>query len=168
MTMQSLPKPALVVADMQNDCVRSERPPCARGTKCAMCISSHLHQRRLHVGGHVIQRGQNPVQHGGEDIFQRTVHRSGRAAGALHQCCGQLDLLRLAHLDRCGQPLTARINEIVRERRGITAETALRFARFFGTSVNLWMNLQQRYDLERAKDLLVDSLEQITPMHLAA
>jgi antitoxin HigA-1 len=62
----------------------------------------------------------------------------------------------------------ARINEIVRERRGITAETALRLARFFGTSVDLWMNLQQRYDLERAKDLLGDSLEQITPMHLAA
>ncbi|RKT45611.1 HigA family addiction module antitoxin [Thiocapsa rosea] len=61
-----------------------------------------------------------------------------------------------------------RINEIVRERRGITAETALRLARFFGTSVDLWMNLQQRYDLERAKDLLGDSLEQITPMHLAA
>ncbi len=59
----------------------------------------------------------------------------------------------------------ARINEIVRERRGITAETALRLARFFGTSVDLWMNLQQRYDLERAKDLLGDSLEQITPMH---
>ncbi len=62
----------------------------------------------------------------------------------------------------------ARINEIVRERRGITAETALRLARFFGTSVDLWMNLQQRYDLERAKDLLGNSLEQITPMHLAA
>ncbi len=62
----------------------------------------------------------------------------------------------------------ARINEIVRERRGITAETALRLARFFGTSVDLWMNLQQRYDLERAKDRLGDSLEQITPMHLAA
>jgi antitoxin HigA-1 len=61
-----------------------------------------------------------------------------------------------------------RIHEIVRERRGITAETALRLARFFGTSVDLWMNLQQRYDLERAKDLLGDSLEQITPMHLAA
>ena len=62
----------------------------------------------------------------------------------------------------------ARINEIVREKRGITAETALRLARFFGTSVDLWMNLQQHYDLERAKDLLGDSLEQITPMHLAA
>ncbi|EGV20614.1 plasmid maintenance system antidote protein, XRE family [Thiocapsa marina 5811] len=36
----------------------------------------------------------------------------------------------------------ARINEIVREKRGITAETALRLARFFGTEVDLWRNLQ--------------------------
>jgi addiction module HigA family antidote len=55
----------------------------------------------------------------------------------------------------------------VRERRGITAETALRLARLFGTSVELWMNRQQRDDLERAKDLLGHSLDQITPMHLA-
>lgn len=47
----------------------------------------------------------------------------------------------------------ARINAIVCERRGITAKTAQRLACFFGTSVDLWMNLQQRYDLERAKDL---------------
>jgi antitoxin HigA-1 len=61
-----------------------------------------------------------------------------------------------------------RVNEIVRERRGVTAETALRLARFFGTSVDLWLNLQQRYDLECAKDVLGDVLEQIKPMHLAA
>ena len=41
----------------------------------------------------------------------------------------------------------ARINEIVRERRGVSAETALRLARVFGTSVDLWMNLQQRCQL---------------------
>ncbi|MBK1721382.1 HigA family addiction module antitoxin [Thiocystis violacea] len=61
-----------------------------------------------------------------------------------------------------------RINEIVRERRGITAESALRLARFFGTSVDLWMNLQQRYELECAKDSLGDALDRIKPMHLAA
>lgn len=62
----------------------------------------------------------------------------------------------------------ARIKEIVRERRGITAETALRLARFFGTSVDFWMNLQQRYDLECAKDRLGDLIERIQPMHWAA
>jgi len=45
-----------------------------------------------------------------------------------------------------------RINEIVNARRAITADTALRLARFFGNSPEFWMNLQNRYDLEKAKD----------------
>ncbi len=45
-----------------------------------------------------------------------------------------------------------RINDIVRERRAVTADTALRLARFFGTSPQFWMNLQANYDLERAQD----------------
>lgn len=47
-----------------------------------------------------------------------------------------------------------RINEIVRGTRSISADTALRFARYFGTSDRFWMNLQGRYDVERAKDRL--------------
>ena len=43
------------------------------------------------------------------------------------------------------------ISEIVRERRGITADTALRLGRFFGTSPEFWMNLQQQHDLSKAK-----------------
>ncbi len=45
-----------------------------------------------------------------------------------------------------------RINEICRGKRGITPDTALRLARFFGSSPEFWLNLQQRHDLERAKD----------------
>jgi len=45
-----------------------------------------------------------------------------------------------------------RINEIVTGRRSITGDTALRLARYFGTSPEFWMNLQARYDLEVAKD----------------
>jgi addiction module HigA family antidote len=45
-----------------------------------------------------------------------------------------------------------RVNEIVHGIRGISADTALRLARFFGTSAELWMNLQSRYDLERQRD----------------
>ncbi len=41
-----------------------------------------------------------------------------------------------------------RINEIVHGKRAITADTALRLSRFFGTSESFWMNLQTRYDLE--------------------
>jgi addiction module HigA family antidote len=47
-----------------------------------------------------------------------------------------------------------RINEIVHGKRSITADTALRLARYFGTSERFWMNLQARYDLEVEKDRL--------------
>jgi addiction module HigA family antidote len=62
----------------------------------------------------------------------------------------------------------ARINEIAREQRGITADTALRLARYFGTSVDLWLNLQRRYDVERARDSLGETLQNIVPLHQAA
>jgi len=52
-----------------------------------------------------------------------------------------------------------RINEIVHGNRGITADTALRLARFFGTSERFWLNLQNRYDLEAQRDRLGASLE---------
>lgn len=45
-----------------------------------------------------------------------------------------------------------KVNEIVQGKRAITADTALRLARFFGTSPEIWMNLQAHYDLELAKD----------------
>ena len=48
-------------------------------------------------------------------------------------------------------PVT-RVADIVNERRGITADSALRFARYFGNSPAFWMNLQTRYDLEVAED----------------
>lgn len=51
-----------------------------------------------------------------------------------------------------------RINEIVHGTRAITADTALRLARFFGTSEQFWLNLQNRYDLERERDRLGDTL----------
>jgi len=57
----------------------------------------------------------------------------------------------------------ARINEIVRERRGITADTALRLARFFNTDVRSWVNLQTNYDLQCAEDAAGDSLRNILP-----
>lgn len=46
----------------------------------------------------------------------------------------------------------SRINDILHGRRGITAETALRIARYFGTSATFWMNLQAQYDLAAAED----------------
>ncbi len=52
-----------------------------------------------------------------------------------------------------------RINEIVHGKRSITADTALRLARYFGTSERFWLNLQSRYDLEIEKDRLGKRLE---------
>ena len=53
-----------------------------------------------------------------------------------------------------------RINEIVKGKRGISADTALRLSRYFGTSERFWMNLQSRYDLEVEKDRLKGRLEE--------
>lgn len=53
-----------------------------------------------------------------------------------------------------------RINEIVHGKRAISADTALRLARYFGSSERLWLNLQARYDLEVEKDRLGNRLEQ--------
>ena len=52
-----------------------------------------------------------------------------------------------------------RVNEIVHGIRSITADTALRLSRYFGTSERFWLNLQIRYDLEVEKDHLADRLE---------
>ena len=52
-----------------------------------------------------------------------------------------------------------RINEIVRGTRSITADTALRLSRYFGTSERFWLNLQARYDLELQKDKLGNRLD---------
>ena len=52
-----------------------------------------------------------------------------------------------------------RINEIVHGKRSITADTALRLGKYFGISAQFWLNLQTRYDLEIAEDLLSDRLD---------
>ena len=55
-------------------------------------------------------------------------------------------------------PVT-RIADIVNEKRAITADTALRFARYFNNSPTFWMNLQTRYELEVAEDEIADKVE---------
>lgn len=53
-----------------------------------------------------------------------------------------------------------RINEIVHRKRAVTADTALRLARLFGTTAEFWMNLQALYDLERARDEVGAEIEE--------
>lgn len=57
-----------------------------------------------------------------------------------------------------------RINEIIHGKRRITADTALRLARYFGTTDRFWLNLQTRYDLEVEKDHLGNALDRIEPL----
>ena len=62
----------------------------------------------------------------------------------------------------------ARLNEIVRGRRGITADTALRLARYFSTTPELWLNLQSFYDLRMAQRKAGRAIErQVTPRQAA-
>ncbi len=73
--------------------------------------------------------------HPGEVLREEFLVPHGLSANALAQA------LRVA---------APRINDIVRERRGVTPDTALRLARFFGTTPQFWLNLQASYDLKIA------------------
>ena len=61
-----------------------------------------------------------------------------------------------------------RINEIVNQKRAITADTALRLAKFFGNSAEFWMGLQNRYDLEVARDLLYKKIDDEVSLYQAS
>lgn len=60
-----------------------------------------------------------------------------------------------------------RINEIVHGTRRISADTALRLARFFGTTERFWLNVQARYDVEVERVRILNKLEAITPLKSA-
>ena len=54
----------------------------------------------------------------------------------------------------------SRANDIVRGKRTITVDTALRLSRFFGTSAEFWLNLQSAYDLEQGRESLASKIEE--------
>lgn len=74
-----------------------------------------------------------------------------------------LELTAYALAKHCGVPRT-RIERVVREETPITADTALRLARYFNTSAQFWMNLQSAYDLRVANTPAID---RITPRQAA-
>jgi len=63
----------------------------------------------------------------------------------------------------CGVPRT-RIERLAREETPVTADTALRLGRYFGTTPAFWMNLQGQYDLEVAEDQAAGDLKRIKPL----
>jgi antitoxin HigA-1 len=66
-----------------------------------------------------------------------------------------------------GVPRT-RIERLAHQETALTADTALRLGRLFGVSAAFWMNIQARYDLERAEDESADALASIKPYHFEA
>jgi addiction module HigA family antidote len=67
----------------------------------------------------------------------------------------------------CGVPRT-RIERLAREETPVTADTALRLARYFGTTPEFWMGMQAQFDLERAQDEAAAELRRIAPRKRAA
>jgi addiction module HigA family antidote len=74
-----------------------------------------------------------------------------------------MELTPYAVAQACGVPRT-RIERLAREETPVTADTALRLARFFGTTPSFWMNLQARYDLEMAEDATAADIKRIKPI----
>ena len=83
----------------------------------------------------MVRSGMRPV-HPGEVLREEYLEPLGMSANALSRA------LRVS---------APRINDIVLERRGITADTAMRLARFFDMTPNFWMNLQAEYDLRQTE-----------------
>ncbi|MCK5467471.1 MAG: HigA family addiction module antidote protein, partial [Cyclobacteriaceae bacterium] len=59
-----------------------------------------------------------------------------------------------------------RISLIIKEERGITADTAIRFAKYFGTTPEFWMNLQREYDLRKMRYEREDIFKKIVPLSI--
>ena len=61
----------------------------------------------------------------------------------------------------------SRINDVVRQKRGVSIDTALRLARYFNTTAQFWMNLQISYDLKIARQNMTNIEDEIIPLQTA-
>src|ERR1035437_4017185 len=94
-----------------------------------------------------------PVPHPGETILEDILKPLGMSVNALAKALG----------------ITAtRLNDVVRGRRGITADTALRLARYPGTSAEFWLGLQLEYDLRTARQTRLRQIEKVVQPRPAA
>ena len=91
--------------------------------------------------------GMRPI-HPGEALYEEFLLPMGMSAHALAMAL---------HVP------APRINDIVRQRRSITADTAMRLGRFFGMSAEFWMGLQADFDMARVRDALAEDLAAIRP-----
>ena len=93
----------------------------------------------------MVKNRMRPI-HPGEILHQEYMVPLGLSANALAHALGVTP---------------ARINDIVRERRGITADTALRLARYLGTDAQSWINMQAAYDLRVAELAIGETIERV-------
>lgn len=93
---------------------------------------------------------ESPLPHPGEHLRMDFLPEYGLTAGALAKAMGLKD--------------RTRIERLIRERQPITADTALRLAKVFGTSPQFWINLQTSHDLSKAAIASRDELAAITPL----
>ena len=100
----------------------------------------------------MVKNGMRPI-HPGEILREEYMVPLGLSSNALAHALGVTP---------------ARINDIVRERRGITADTALRLARYFGTDAQSWINLQASYDLRVAELAAGRTIERVVKPRPAA
>ena len=92
-----------------------------------------------------ISNGMRPI-HPGEVLREEFLQPMGLTAHALAMAL---------------QVPAPRINDIVRERRAVTVDTALRMAKYFGTSAEFWMGLQTDFDMATARATMADALARI-------
>jgi addiction module HigA family antidote len=79
---------------------------------------------------------------------------------------GPMNLSAYTVARACGVPRT-RIERLVREETPVTADTALRLAKYFGTTAAFWMGMQAQYDLERTEDEVSAEIKRIQPVKAA-
>ena len=104
-----------------------------------------------------------PSEHGLSQRDIPPIHPGDHLAEFLDEY--GISAYRLARDTRVSQD---RVSNIVKGKRAITADTALRLGRFFGVSPQFWLNLQTRYDLEVAQEALGETLEgEVKPFQLA-
>ena len=109
----------------------------------AIPIADLMAKRLTEVNTKMLNKDRLPPIHPGEILREEFLSPLGMPA---HQLALALRV-----------PAT-RINEIVNEKRGITADTALRLARYFGTTSRFWMNMQTSWELDVAEDQLGESV----------
>ena len=99
-----------------------------------------------------ISNGMRPI-HPGEVLREEFLRPMGISAHALAMAL---------------QVPAPRINDVVRERRAVTVDTALRLAKYFGTSAEFWMGLQTDFDMATARATMADALARIVTRETVA